>query len=95
MTREAFVKHFAATELKPTCCWDKLQEVTVTMQTASKATLRGTVGLESAVGSQTKTKSFKLTREGGVWRISQAELTALSGGTKKKSRKKTVLHKSP
>jgi len=42
MPREAFVKRFPAAELKPTCCWDKLQDVTVSMQTASKATLRGT-----------------------------------------------------
>ncbi len=95
MTREAFVKRFAAAELKPTCCWDKLQEVTVTMQTASKATLRGTVGLESAIGSETKTKSFKLTKVGGVWQVSQAELTALAGGAKKKQGKKSVLHKAP
>jgi hypothetical protein len=95
MTREAFTRHFADAELKPTCCWDKLQEVTVTMQTASRATLRGTVGLESARGGETKTKSFKLTKEGGVWRVSQAELTALSGGAKKKTRKRTVLQKSP
>lgn len=95
MTREAFVRHFTDCELKPTCCWDKLQEVSVTMQTASRATLRGTVGLESAVGSETRTKAFKLTKENGVWRISQAELVALSGAVKKKHKKRYVTKKNP
>ena len=92
MTREAFVKRFADAELKPTCCWDKLQEVTVTLQTASKATLRGTVGLESAVGGQTKTKAFKLTKEGGVWRVSQTELVSLTGETRKKKKRLVRSH---
>ena len=95
MTREAFVKRFAASELKPTCCWDKLQEVHVTMHTASKATLRGTVGLESGAGGQTKTKAFKLNKEGGVWRISQAELLSLTGETRKKTRKRFITKSHP
>lgn len=95
MTREAFVRHFADAELKPNCCWDKLQEVAVTRHTAGKATLRGTVGLESAVGSQTKTKAFKLTKESGVWRVSQSELVSLAGEAHKKRKKRTVLKSQP
>ena len=94
MTREAFVKRFAESSLKPTCCWDKLQDVRVTVQTASKATLHGTVGLESAVGSETKTKSFKLTREDGAWRINQSELVSLVGAAHKK-KKRSILKKTP
>jgi hypothetical protein len=94
MTREAFVKRFSDAELKPTCCWDKLQGVSVTVQTASKATLHGTVGLETAVGGETKTKSFKLAKEGGVWRVSQSELVALVG-TPHKKKKRTVLKTKP
>ncbi len=94
MTREAFVKRFADSSLKPTCCWDKLQGVNVTVQTASKATLHGTVGLETAVGGETKTKSFKLSKEGGVWRVSQSELVALAGAPHKK-KKGSVLKKTP
>lgn len=93
MTREAFSRHFADAALKPNCCWDKLQEVTVTVHTGSRATLHGTVGLESAVGSETKTKTFKLTKERGVWRVSQSELTSLAGASTKKKRKRVLLTK--
>lgn len=84
MTREAFVKRFSDATLKPTCCWDKLQGVSVSVQTASKATLHGTVGLETAVGGETKTKTFKLSKEGNVWRINQSELVSLVGAPHKK-----------
>ena len=90
MTREAFVKRFAGASLKPTCCWDKLQEVRVTVQTASRATLYGTVGLESTVGSETKTKSFKMSRESGVWLINQNELVSLAGAPHQKKKKRVV-----
>lgn len=87
-TREAFSRRLAESALRPTCCWDKLQEVSITMHTSSKATLRGTVTLESPVGNETKTKAFKLTKERGEWRIAQGELLSLAGGAGKKKSKR-------
>jgi hypothetical protein len=94
LTKEAFVKRFADASLKPTCCWDKLQGVTVTVQTSSKATLHGTIGLETATGGETKTKAFKLSKNGNVWRINQSDLVSLAGAPHKK-KKRSVLKKTP
>lgn len=87
MTRESFAKRMAASPLRPTCCWDKLQEVTVTMHSSASATLTGTVSLESPAGTETRTKRFPLKKEGAIWKVPMGELISLAAEGGKAKRK--------
>jgi hypothetical protein len=46
--------------------------------------IRAKVGLEEGIATLTKTRDFKLAKEDGQWRISQADILFLSGAAKKK-----------
>jgi hypothetical protein len=84
-TKERFVERLADAPLKPACCWEKMQDVKVTVKGDSAVLVRARIGLEGSVETTSKTRSFKLVKEDGVWKISQADLLALSGAVKKKS----------
>lgn len=88
MTRETFTKRMAESPYRPTCCWDKLQDVTVTMHSSTSATLTGTVTLESPSGTVTRTKRFPLRFEGGLWRVPIGELVSLAAEKGKKGKRK-------
>lgn len=72
---------------KPACCWQKLQDVTVHVENNDFAVIRAKIGLEGGSDISYKTRSWKLVREGAVWRISQSDLFALSGAKKSVKRK--------
>ncbi|HEY6874697.1 MAG TPA: hypothetical protein VI298_18410 [Geobacteraceae bacterium] len=83
-TKEGFVGRLAAAPFRPVCCWEKLQEVRVTMKSDDSAAIRAQVGLDGGSGTTFKTRDFKLVKEDGVWRISQADILSLSGAARKK-----------
>ena len=85
-TKEHFVARLAGAPLKPACCWEKMQDVRVSARKENAVTLRAKVGLEGGGGTEYKTRSYKLVKEDGVWKISQSDILALSGGSKKKKR---------
>ena len=85
-SRERFAARLADAPLKPACCWEKMQDVTVSAKHADAVTVRARIGLEGGMGSEYKTRSFKLVREEGVWKVSRADILALSGAAKKKKR---------
>jgi len=85
-TKEHFVARLAGAPLKPACCWEKMQDVRVSARKENAVTLRAKVGLEGGGGTEYKTRSFKLVKEDGVWKISQSDLLSLSGASKKKKR---------
>lgn len=85
-TKERFVARLAGAPSKPACCWEKMQDVKVSAKKENAVTVRAKVGLEGGGGTEYKTRSFKLVKEDGVWKISQSDILALSGGSKKKKR---------
>ena len=85
-TRERFVSRLADAPLKPACCWEKMQDVTVSAKQADAVTIRARIGLEGGMGTEYKTRSFKLLKEDGVWKVSRSDILALSGDAKKKKR---------
>jgi hypothetical protein len=85
-TKEHFVARLAGAPLKPACCWEKMQDVRVSARKENAVTLRAKVGLEGGGGTEYKTRSYKLVKEDGVWKISQSDILTLSGGSKKKKR---------
>ncbi len=85
-TRERFIARLDEAPLKPACCWEKMQDVRVTVKKDNEVTLHARIGLEGGVANESKTRSFKLVKEDGVWKASQADILSLSGAAKKKRR---------
>jgi len=87
-SKESFIRRLSAAGLRPACCWEKLQEVKVTVSDSGKATLHARVGLESG-GTATEhcTRSFRLRREDGVWKASASDILSLAGRSTGKVRR--------
>jgi hypothetical protein len=85
-TKESFSKRLAAAPLKPSCCWEKLQEVAVRVKTPTSVVVSARLGLDAPGGLEYKTKGFKLFLEDGKWRIARADLLALAEARKGKKR---------
>lgn len=84
-SKEQFAKKLSSASRKPACCWEKMQEVKVSIKNDSTVTLRAKLGFEAGqTGTDYTTRSFKLQKEDGVWRISQSDILSLAGVTKKK-----------
>ena len=87
--KEVFAKRLAPAPRRPACCWEKMQEVRISMKSDRAATVRARLGFEGNVtGTDFITKAIKLKGEDNVWVISQAELFSLSNLVKKRTRYK-------
>ena len=82
-TKERFAARLADAPVKPACCWEKMQDVTVSVKGDSAVSVRAKVGLEGGMKNESKTRSFKLVKEDGVWKMSH--ILTLSGAAKKKT----------
>jgi hypothetical protein len=85
-TKESFSKRMAAAPLKPSCCWEKLQEVSVKVKSSTSVVVSAKLGLDAPGEMVYKTKSFKLNREDGTWRIARTEILSLAEAKKTKGR---------
>lgn len=91
-TRESFSQRMAAAQLKPSCCWEKMQDVSVRVKTATSVVISAKLGLDAPGEMVYKSKSFKLNLEDGTWRIARAELLSLAeAGKGRKARKPRVV----
>ena len=89
-SKEQFAKKLASAERKPACCWEKMQEVKVSVKNDSTVTLRAKVGFEGGqAGTDYTTRSFRLQKEDGVWCISQSDILSLAGAAGKKTHHRT------
>jgi len=90
-TKESFSKRMAGARLKPSCCWEKMQDVVVHIKSPTSVVIRAKIGLDSTGEMEFKTKSFKMTNEFGEWRIARAEILSLAeAGKPKKSKDRRV-----
>jgi hypothetical protein len=79
-SREAFIRRMTAAGRKPACCWEKLQEATVSKGPGKKATLHARIGLEVRFGAtEYSTRSFRMKRENGVWKPAMSDILSLAG----------------
>ncbi|WP_298268865.1 hypothetical protein [Geobacter sp.] len=85
-SREAFARKLANASRRPACCWEKMQEVRVTAGSGDAVTIRARFGLEGPGETEYSTRSVRLVREEGGWRVAQADLLALAGAKKKRHR---------
>jgi hypothetical protein len=89
-TRESFARRMSAARLKPSCCWEKMQDVSVMIKSSNSVVIRAKIGLDATGEMEYKTKAFKLINEFGEWRISRSDILSLAEA---KSAKKTRKHK--
>ena len=87
-TKESFSKRMAAARLKPSCCWEKMQEVSVRVKSPTSVVISAKLGLDAAGEMEYKTKSFKLNREDSKWRIARSEILSLAEAKKPKGSRK-------
>ncbi|HKZ17594.1 MAG TPA: hypothetical protein VJ161_09060 [Geobacteraceae bacterium] len=84
-SKESFVKRLASCDRRPACCWEKMQDVTVSAKDASRVTVHAKIGMDVRGGStEFQTRKFKLEKEDGLWKISAADLLSLAGNGKKR-----------
>jgi hypothetical protein len=77
----------ATSDLKPSCCWEKMQEVAVSIKSPASVVIRAKLGLDAPGEMEYKTKSFKLNKEDGIWRISRSDILSLAEAKKVKSKR--------
>lgn len=79
-SREAFMRRMSGTHRKPACCWQKLQELKISGTHGNWADLSAKVGLEGMSGeTEYCTRSFRLKKIEGTWKISMADILSLAG----------------
>lgn len=90
-TRESFSNRMATAQLKPSCCWEKMQDVVVNVKSPTSVVIRAKIGLDAPGEMEYKTKSFKLIKEYGEWRLARAEIISLAeAGKPRKSGKQRI-----
>lgn len=94
-TREYFVTKLAEAGKKPACCWEMAQDVTVKVRNDAEVEVKAKVGLET-LSSRTEhsTRSFRLLKEDGIWKIPMNDILSLAGTAKKKTSKSKKKKKS-
>jgi hypothetical protein len=84
-SKESFINRIASCDRRPACCWEKVQDVTVSPKDAFRATIHAKIGIEVKGGStEFQTRKFKLEKEDGIWKISAADILSLAGNGKKR-----------
>lgn len=64
---------------RPACCWEKLQDVTVTVVDQGRVDIFARLGIEvEGVGTRFVTRTFSLVKQGGVWRLPEADVITLA-----------------
>ena len=90
-TKQSFTRKMSAARFKPSCCWEKMQDVSVMTKSPTTVVLRAKIGLDAPGEMEYKTKSFKMIKEFGEWRISRSDILALAEAKgSKRSRKHKV-----
>lgn len=86
-SREAFVKKMTDTKIRPACCWQKMENFKVLNEKRTEAVVYVKIGLEgSQNGAESCTREFKLTHEGGSWRMQLSDIFSIAGVSGKKGK---------
>jgi len=86
-SRETFVHKMREANIRPACCWQKMENFKVLNEKRTEATVYVKVGLEGSPNMpETATREFKLTHEGGVWKMQLSDIFSIAGVTGKKGK---------
>ena len=84
-SREIFVKKMRESTIRPSCCWQKMENFKILNEKRTEATVYVKIGLEGAPGgAESTTREFKLTHQEGVWKMQLADVFSIAGVTGKK-----------
>jgi hypothetical protein len=98
-SREQFAARMREAQIRPACCWQKMENFRVLSEKRTEATINVRVGLEGAPGTKEAcTRDFRLSNEGGEWKMQLNDILSLAGisgkkgksGSHRKSRKNIV-----
>ena len=95
-SREHFAARMREATIRPACCWQKMENFKVLNEKRTEATVYVKVGLEGTPGTKDScTRDFKLSNEGGVWKMQLNDILSLAGASgKKKSGSHKRVHKN-
>ncbi len=86
-SRESFLDRLSSCGRRPACCWEKLQDVSVTAKGTAGAVVHARVGMEGRDGKREYvTRRFNMVKEGGFWKISMSDILSLMKEGRKKNR---------
>jgi hypothetical protein len=89
--RESFARTLSGSFRKPACCWEKIREVQVTLKDDRQASVRAKFGIEeTGTGTDYVTRSVKMVKEDGIWKVAMGDILKLAAGKKAKLRKAKV-----
>lgn len=75
----SFVDQLNHSARRPACCWEKIQDVSLVYVDAHTVQLNARLGIEvEGFGTRFVTRSFRLQKEAGVWKIAATEIIALA-----------------
>lgn len=74
-----FVNQLNYSARRPACCWEQLQDVAVVYLDDSTVLLTAKLGIEvEGFGTRFVTRSFRLVKQAGVWRLPAADILSLA-----------------
>jgi hypothetical protein len=86
MTRERFVQSMKDAEVKPACCFNKLNNFRLINEKKTTAKVFAKLGMEGSPGiDESQSREFTLDHEEGRWKMRLADIKGLAGLKKKKS----------
>mgnify|MGYP000932209173 CR=1 FL=1 len=87
LTRERFVQAMKDAEIKPACCFNKLNNFRLINEKRTTAKVYAKLGMEAGPGTdESQSREFTLDHEEGRWKMRMADIKTLTGLKKKKSR---------
>ncbi len=97
VSREQFVIKMRETPLRPACCWEKMVQFKLLDEKGAEATVYAKIGLEGTpADAKSITREFKLTNQGGDWKMHLTDIFAIAGiSSVKSSPKKRHSKKTP
>jgi hypothetical protein len=89
VSREQFVKTMREVNVRPACCWQKLENFRVLREKRNEATVFARVGLEGPPdrASASSSREFKLYFESGTWKMQLNDIYHLSGISGRRGRR--------
>lgn len=86
LTRERFVQTMKDAEIKPACCFHKLNDFRLISEKLTTAKVFAKLGMEGSPGTdESQSREFTLDHEEGRWKMRMADIKKLAGIKKKKS----------
>ncbi len=89
ISREHFIGKMRDSNIKPACCWQKMEHFKLLNENKNSATVYVKIGLEGMPEQpDSVTREFRLVNEHGAWKMQLNDVMDLAGISRKQNRKK-------